>query len=192
MSRMFFKIFFINVVLFSLADIHSMRVPYGKHSGGYQKRNVNMNQHYQRPRSRERSPGRTVTPNLRADHILPMINKPDRPYLNWLVDGTKKAEGRVNGPACRKMKVGDTILLNDGRRGEYVYGTITFKNEYATFEQMLHAEKVSNMLPFLSDEQVDEGVRIYNSFPGADRVRELGCVAIGITVINFKISQKNS
>lgn len=169
-----------------------MRVPYGKYSEGDQKRNVSMNQNYQRPRSRERSRGRTVTPNLKAGHTLPMINKPDRPYLNWLVDGIKKAEGRVNSPACRKMKVGNTILLNGGRRGEYVYGTIAFKNEYATFEQMLRSEKVSNMLPFLSDEQVAEGVRTYSSFPRADRVRELGCVAIGITVTDFKISQKNS
>lgn len=166
-----------------------IKVPYDQYSGGYHKRSTSVGKSsYQRSKSRGRSSAISAS-YPKANHTLPMINTPSRPYLSWLVDGTKKAEGRVNGPACRKMKIGDTILLRDRRRGQYVYGTIAFKNEYGTFEEMLIAEKVSNMLPFLRDDQIAEGLKIYSSFPGAARVKELGCVAIGISIANFDISE---
>lgn len=125
----------------------------------------------------------------KAKHNLSMINTADRPYLNWLASGKKKAEGRVNSPKYRSMKIGDTISFRDRKTGHYIYGKIKFKHEYKSFEEMLNSEGVSNMLPFLKNHELAEGVAVYNAFPRASRVREFGCVAIGITVIKFNLSQ---
>ncbi|MBO6055615.1 MAG: ASCH domain-containing protein [Alphaproteobacteria bacterium] len=123
----------------------------------------------------------------KAKYNLSMINTADRPYLNWLTSGVKKAEGRVNSPRYRSMQVGDTILFCDRKTGYYIFGKVKFKHEYNSFEEMLKAEGVSNMLPFLEDHELAEGVDVYNAFPRASRVHEFGCVAIGITVLKFNL-----
>lgn len=128
----------------------------------------------------------------KAKHNLSMINTVDRPYLSWLTSGMKKAEGRVNSPKYRSMQIGDTISFCDKETGHYIYGKIKFKHEYKSFEEMLNSEGVSNMLPFLKDHELTEGVAVYNAFPGASRVREFGCVAIGITITEFNQKPNNT
>jgi ASC-1-like (ASCH) protein len=125
----------------------------------------------------------------KAKHNLPMINTATRPYLSWLESGKKTAEGRVNGPAYQKMRVGDSISFCDKKSGQYIYGVIKFKHEYTSFQEMLSSEGVSNMLPFLKDSELTEGVRTYNRFPGASRVNKFGCVAIGISVTKSNLSK---
>lgn len=120
-----------------------------------------------------------------AKHNLSIINTPTRPYLTWLKDGIKKAEGRVNGPAYQKMKVGDSIVLHS--REQYIHGIISFKHEYKTFEEMLQNEGITNMLPFLTNHDMAAAVDVYNNFPGAERVKKFGCVAIGIDVMKFEL-----
>lgn len=123
----------------------------------------------------------------KAMHNLSIICAVDRPYLNWLVSGKKTAEGRVNSSKYRSMQIGDTVSFCDRKTGYYICGKIKFKHEYVSFEGMLKTEGVSNMLPFLKDHELSEGVAVYNAFPGASRVHELGCVAIGITVLKFNL-----
>lgn len=105
--------------------------------------------------------------HLRAKHKLSIINTLERPYLTWLKDGIKKAEGRVNSYICQKMKTGDSIVLYN--RNRCVYGIISFKHTYKTFEEMLQNEGITNMLPFLTDH--DTAIEVYNDFPGLRRVR---------------------
>lgn len=121
----------------------------------------------------------------KAMHNLSIICTADRPYLNWLASGKKTAEGRVNSSKFRLMHTGDTVSFCDKKTCEYMYGKIKFKHEYRSFEEMLISEGVSNMLPFLKNHELAEGVAVYNSFPGASRVHKFGCVAIGITVLKF-------
>jgi ASC-1-like (ASCH) protein len=85
------------------------------------------------------------------------------------------------------MKLGDSILLYDDLRGQYVRGVITFLNTYKTFTEMLEFEGVKNLLPFLRDGEVAKGVEIYNNFPGSRRVEEFGCVAIGIAATDSSL-----
>jgi len=121
----------------------------------------------------------------KAKHNLSMINTADRPYLSWLANGKKTAEGRVNTPKYRAMQIGDTISFYEKKSGQYIYGKIKFKHEYTSFEKMLNSKGVSNMLPFLDDHELAKGIDVYNSFPGASRVHKFGCVAIGIIVLKF-------
>ena len=120
-------------------------------------------------------------------HHMSIINTPERPYLKWLASGEKTAEGRINTSARRKMKVGEHIFLFDKEGNRNILGIISFKHEYKTFKEMLITEGVSNMLPFLKSEDLVQAIKVYESFPGASRVKKLGCVAIGIKVIKAQL-----
>ena len=122
-------------------------------------------------------------PHPKSDFYLPIINTPQRPFLKWLCDGTKTAEGRVYRNTCKKMKRGDTIVLEDKRRNEWIYGRIKFLHRYTSFEKMLESEGVENLLPFLTENDLQTGIRVYESFPGSRGVLRDGCVAIGILVL---------
>ena len=120
-------------------------------------------------------------------HRLSIINTIERPYLKWLANGQKTAEGRINTPARRKMQVGEQIFLFNNKKDQNILGVISFKHEYKTFREMLASEGVNNMLPFLKSEELEQAVKVYESFPGAERIKEFGCVAIGIKVIHAKL-----
>jgi ASC-1-like (ASCH) protein len=45
------------------------------------------------------------------------------------------------------------------------------------------------MLPFV--QTVDEGIKIYQSFSGSERVEKMGCCAIGVNFISGKLNFKN-
>ena len=125
-----------------------------------------------------------ITRNLSNKiHRISIINTVERPYLKWLANGQKTAEGRINTPARQKMQVGEQIFLFDSKNNQNILGVISFKHEYKTFREMLITEGVRNMLPFLKPEDLGQAVKVYESFPGAERVKEFGCVAIGIRVI---------
>lgn len=47
---------------------------------------------------------------------------------------------------------------------------------------MLISEGVKNMLPFLNNDELEKGIKVYQNFPGAERVKKYGCIAIGIKV----------
>ncbi len=121
----------------------------------------------------------------KAKHNLSIINTKSRPYLTWIKNGIKTAEGRVNNYSCQKMEIGETIVLYDLHNNQYIYGLISFKHVYRTFREMLSFEGVKNMLPFLENNEIEKGIEVYNSFPGSIRVKIFGCVAIGINVLNF-------
>lgn len=112
-----------------------------------------------------------------------IINTPQRPYIKWLRDGVKKAEGRVNTPKFQVIKIGDLISFSDINSKDSIEGIVKFKHEYKDFRSMLIKEGVSNMLPFLMDDQLEEGVKVYEAFPKSERVKIFGCLALGIRVI---------
>ena len=120
-------------------------------------------------------------------HRFSMINTDERPYLKWLKDGIKTAEGRVNSEKYQKIAIGDEIIFTDTGSSDFIKGIVIFKHEYSTFEEMLKLEGVKNMLPFLADDDLNEGIQVYQNFPGSERVKKFGCVAIGIEVTESKL-----
>lgn len=122
-------------------------------------------------------------------HKFSMINTAERPYLKWLRDGVKTAEGRVNTEKYQKIKIGDEIVFTDTKSEDFIRGTVVFKHKYATFEEMLKSEGVKNMLPFLNDTDLEKGIQVYQNFPGAERVKKFGCVVIGIDVTESKLEK---
>ena len=118
----------------------------------------------------------------KSDFYLSIINTPQRPYLTWLCDGSKTAEGRVFRDSCKQMREGATIVLEDKRNKQWIFGYIKFLHRYDSFKHMLKSEGVKTMLPFLQPDDIDEGIRVYESFPGGHEAIKKGCIAIGIDI----------
>jgi len=118
-------------------------------------------------------------------HRLPMKGTI---YFDYIMNGKKKYEGRVNASGCQKMKVGDRLRLFDRQAGWGIICEITSKDNFDSFTDMLESKGVLSMLPQLEDkaktlskrELIREGVKIYKAFPGSQRVHRVGCSAIGV------------
>ena len=114
---------------------------------------------------------------------LKSINNPSLPLFKYIVNGSKKAEGRVASDYVRKFKVGEELLLQAS--GEFVVVEMTYLNFYKTFEEMLDTEGFKNMIPMA--ESFEEALNVYRSFPGSERVKSMGCRAIGIKYLRGEL-----
>jgi ASC-1-like (ASCH) protein len=116
-------------------------------------------------------------------HNLPMSGTQ---YLKYIKDGVKKFEGRVNGPLCRKMRVGDRLKLYSNRDQWGIICEITSLDTYSSFREMVVDKGAIELLPQLKErelprkELIDAAVKIYDSFPGAQRSSRNGVIAIGV------------
>ena len=107
-------------------------------------------------------------------------------YLDYIKQGKKVAEGRLNVPSFADAKKGDLIHFHDDEGGEATC-SITNIGRYNTFHKMLVSEGVVSMLPQIdpdkntSDEMVEQGIDIYQSFPGYKvGVKVYGAISFGI------------
>ncbi len=121
----------------------------------------------------------------RKEHELSMLGEH---FLQNIMSGRKKYEGRINSKQCQAMKVGDLLKLYEHDAGWGIVCSITSLNPFPSFEEMLTGLGILNLLPQLEplsktagyDALLQEGVRIYRAFPGSERVLTLGCVGIGV------------
>lgn len=134
---------------------------------------------------------RTKEPELApkpVTHTLPMSGVV---YLDNIKRGVKTHEGRICRGTVQKMRTGDVLVLQDYRAGRGIQCEITSCTRYNSFKDMLVANGVLNMLPQLAEFAIratpeallDEGIRVYQSFPGSQDVAKLGVVAIGVKFI---------
>lgn len=107
------------------------------------------------------------------------------PFLECIVKGAKKAEGRIATDYIKSFKVGEKLLLSSTK--EYLICEILYLNFYESFEDMLESEGFKNMVPFAKNRE--EALKIYKSFPGAERVRSMGCCAIGVKSLENKLTK---
>ena len=121
-------------------------------------------------------------------HSLPMSGVV---YLDNIKRGIKTHEGRICRGTVQKMRAGDVLILRDNRAGRGIQCEITSCTRYNSFKDMLVSNGVLNMLPQLAEfarratpeALLDEGVRVYQGFPGSQDVARLGVVAIGVKFI---------
>ena len=59
---------------------------------------------------------------------------------------------------------------------------------YDSFEDMLNSEGVQNLVPFVDN--FNDALKIYNSFPGSQKVQSSGCCAIGVKSIESRLNFK--
>lgn len=113
-------------------------------------------------------------------------------YLLDIMSGKKKYEGRIYSEKCRKMQVGDELKLYENEAGWGIVCSITSLSLFKSFKDMVETQGVLNMLPQLEplecitthEALVAEAIRVYEAFPGSERVDSLGCVAIGVKFLH--------
>ncbi len=124
-------------------------------------------------------------------HQLPIINNKNLPFLQYIDLGIKKAECRIASNNIKKFKIGEELLLKS--KDESVLCEITYMHFYKSFEEMILKEKTENIVPFVNSDE--EALKIYKSFPGWQRVKSVGCCAIGVkrldSKLKFSIEVKN-
>ena len=117
-------------------------------------------------------------------HVLNIVNNNQMPFLQYIKNGIKKAECRIASDKIRKFKIRDKLKLRNNQ--EFIVCDIVFMNFYKNFEDMIYSEGLKNRVPF--GDTVEDGLKIYNSFPGSERVTKLGCCAIGVKYITGKLN----
>lgn len=80
------------------------------------------------------------------------------------------------------------MTLVDNRSNDFIKCKVIFKHEYDTTEELLKAEGVKNIFPFLNDDDIEKGIQVFNEFPGWYLVEKYGCVAFGLEVVESKSS----
>lgn len=107
-------------------------------------------------------------------------------YLDYIIEGKKISEGRVNIPDYANVKPGDILLFWDNEGGS-AYCSVTSVGRYDSFQKMLVSNGVVSMLPdinpdlYTADQMVDLGVQVYDSFPGYKvGVKIYGSIAFGL------------
>ena len=113
----------------------------------------------------------------------------EKQYLDYIIEGKKIFEGRLNVPKFASMKKGDLVYFTDSENEKAVC-QITSIGRYDSFYKMLVSAGVINMLPQIdpntntSAEMLSKGVEIYSSFPGyREGVKTYGAISIGLHYI---------
>lgn len=118
-------------------------------------------------------------------------------YLENIINGEKKYEGRINTQKCRNMKVSDHLKLFDKEAGFGIICEITSLDVFDSFDEMLKKMGVLKLLTQLkeknysSDELLRQGLKIYMNFPGSKRVYIQGAVAIGVKFLKKNLFPKS-
>lgn len=116
-------------------------------------------------------------------HELSIINNKKLPFLQYISLKIKKAECRIATSNIKNFKVGDELLLKS--KDEFVLCEITYLHFYKSFEDMIFCEKTENIVPFVDSNE--EALRIYKNFPGSQRVKSMGCCAIGVNPLKSNL-----
>lgn len=121
------------------------------------------------------------------DHTFTMINRKNNPWMDLIRSGEKTVEGRVNLKAFEKLKVGEKVYFHNRHQG--ILCKITHLNIYNSFEDMIEVEGVKKLAPHICKSKLNEtswkknALKLYYSFPGSQRVKNLGALAIGVKYI---------
>lgn len=112
-------------------------------------------------------------------------------FLHNIMAGKKKFEGRIYTEKCKSMQVGDLLKLSEKEANWAILCKISSLHPFSSFNEMLETLGVLSLLPQLEPMShththsalVSEGIKIYESFPGSERVTAFGCIAIGVTFL---------
>lgn len=104
-------------------------------------------------------------------------------YLQLIREGKKSREGRINNGRFSQIQAGEWIKFTaNGDPSDFIYCQVIEKRGYPNFRSMLESEGVDQCLP--ATQTVDEGEKIYHSFPGyAENAQKHGVVAFEL---NYK------
>jgi len=112
---------------------------------------------------------------------ISLQNHPQTPWLDWIEQGIKKYEGRLNRGTFKSLRVNDEIIWYDRRSGKEIRTKIIELKYYPDFVKA-YEELGSVLIPIanINNEMVK---KLYNNY-FLDRDIEMnGVVAIGLEVL---------
>ncbi len=114
------------------------------------------------------------------------MNSKDHPWMDLIRNGTKTVEGRINSIAFSCLRKNHFVRFHNRKKG--ILCKVTFTRFYKDFEMMLENEGVKNLAPHVCTHGNEEdwkqaALKLYHSFPGAERVKQKGAIAIGLKFI---------
>jgi ASC-1-like (ASCH) protein len=103
-----------------------------------------------------------------------------QPYHGQIKRSLKCCEGRKGTTRWGKIKVGDTLLVDD-EHGDVFNVEVTRIVKYKSIREYLVAETLERTLPGVVS--LDEGEAVYLQWSTLDQVKEHGFLGISIKVI---------
>ena len=100
-----------------------------------------------------------------------------QPWFDYIKNGNKVIEGRINNPESffAKVEIGTSFVFYNNQK-ELMVKTIR-KTTYPTFKEMLEAETLEKVLPGIKT--IEDGVQEYYKFEGFQENEKLyGVVAL--------------
>ncbi len=130
---------------------------------------------------------------LKINHTMKLIN----PYYQYVRDGEKKYEIRINDEKRQLFQIGNVIQItfNDKIGNIYVdkpnyFVRVTEKNLYKNFREAIIDSGIRNVLPNVSD--TEEGISIYENFMHRDGLFKHVALKYGIVRFKFQVIDTNS
>ena len=69
---------------------------------------------------------------------------------------------------------------------DFVRGKVIFKHKYDTYEDLLRAEGVQKILPFLNNDDILTAIQFFQIFRSFKFIEQFGCIALGIKILDEK------
>ncbi len=119
-------------------------------------------------------------------HKFPMLNTPEFPFLKWWRERKKTIYTCVNIGKWKRIEVHDEMILEDLYNNDFVRGKVIFKHKYDTYEDLLRAEGVQKILPFLNNDDILTAIQFFQIFRSFKFIEQFGCIALGIKILDEK------
>jgi len=110
-----------------------------------------------------------------------------QPWFDYIKNGSKTVEGRLNKGIFSKLKVGDNIIFISNKKLN-IKTTITYIKKYPNFETMLKSETLEKVLPSVNN--INEGVDIYHKYYSSADESKYGVLAFGLSTEIPQISEQ--
>ena len=118
-----------------------------------------------------------------AEYNINIQNPSDTPWLDYIISGIKKYEGRLNKGKFSNMRVGDKIIfMNNGRSIETIIVGLKYYKDFIEAYEDLGEKLVPNFPCMRGKDKKKEVKRLYNLYFNDEDIKKYGIVAIKIKV----------
>jgi ASC-1-like (ASCH) protein len=112
---------------------------------------------------------------------LTIQNSKETPWLDWIEQGIKIYEGRVNRGKYKNFKNGDIMVLLDLKTNKKVKVKITLLEYFENFGEAF--DILGTKLVPIKDIDKEQVVKLYSQYYSDEDIKKYGVVCIGVQVI---------
>lgn len=108
-------------------------------------------------------------------------NPKNTPWLDWIIQGIKTYEGRLNKGEFSNLNINDIIFFVDKKTNKQIKTIVTNLKYYDNFEDAFN--NLGEKLVPVKNITSSEVKKLYSRYFTDDDIQKYGVVAIGISVI---------